>query len=666
MKKNKKLIIGIVIVLLLLCLIIYLAFFRKSEPNSEESIKTLLQDYETEIGSLSDYTLSNQYEDTYKLTQSFNEIEVYGSGLTAIKQADEVAKVLNYSYQIPDDFNTNPKNTQEDLLAVAKDYVGEEALLLNSKLIIYPLSSTEFTLAYLFEFASGTIIISDEDQSIISAPSLFDTTTTLYREPLTEDDIKEFQTANQQYQLYDRTRNIEVYTIKDSYEYIPSIKFMQNNTNYYNEITWKNTEEANELDTYMAIKTMQSLAKVYDYYQKNFDFKSIKLNESYKLKVYTNLDKIEDGNAYYPFSNNAALFYFNSDDLRIYFGSENLFNEDLEVVSHEYTHGYFRLIVEPDGSEYNSAINEGYADTMGLIIGAYYRDGSLDGTIANRNVADSTFKLSDYTLDTEEHDASFLISRVAYLMSIDETLNMDLYDLGNLWFKSLYNLPKNIVNYSDVEASVLTEAIILGYSKDEVKRMAKIFESVGYPDLYDIIMKDVVHIRYGHTSVSEENSNINEEEIYMSYLKNREYENLTSNWITAPIKYALYDLDGNDILELMIISDDYGFGNTLILTYDPVEEKIKKVWDQYIYGGLRYHEGRKEIVYSQTKPFAGASEATFASLVNGEIVTVRSVYQSEETYYTLEGKDRKEITSEEYRAYFDDLIYFDEKDLNSI
>ena len=257
MKKNKKLIIGIVIVLLLLCLIIYLAFFRKSEPNPEESIKTLLQDYETEIGSLSDYTLSNQYEDTYKLTQSFNEIEVYGGGLTAIKQADEVAKVLNYSYQIPDDFNTNPKNTQEDLLAVAKDYVGEEALLLNSKLIIYPLSSTEFTLAYLYEFASGTIIISDEDQSIISAPSLFDTTTTLYREPLTEDDIKEFQTANQQYQLYDRTRNIEVYTIKDSYEYIPSIKFMQNNTNYYNEITWKNTEEANELDTYMAIKTMQ-------------------------------------------------------------------------------------------------------------------------------------------------------------------------------------------------------------------------------------------------------------------------------------------------------------------------------------------------------------------------------------------------------------------------
>lgn len=665
MKKNKKIILGVVIALALLFIIIYLAFFKKSEPNEEERVKTLLQDYETEIGSLSNYTLSNQYEDTYKLTQSFNGIEVYGGGLTTIEKDEKVAKILNYSYQIPDDFNTNPQSKQEDILAVAKDYAGEDALLLNSKLMIYPLSATEFTLAYLFEFANGTLIISDKDQSIISSPSVFDTTT-LYREPLTEDDIKEYQIANQQYQLYDRTRNIEVYTIKDSYEYIPSIKFMQNNTSYYKEITWKNTEQANELDSYIAIKTMQNIAKVYDYYKENFDFRSIKLNENYKLKVYTNLDKIKDGNSYYPFSNNAALFYFNSEDLRIYFGSENLFNEDLEVVSHEYTHGYFRLIVEPDGSEYNNAINEGYADTMGLIIGAYYRDGSLDGTIANRNVADSTFKLSDYSLDTEEHDASFLISRVAYLMSIDEKLNMDLYDLGNLWFKSLYNLPKNIVNYNDVEASVLTEAIILGYSKEEIKRMAKIFESVGYPNLYDIIMKDVVNIRYGHTSVSEENSKINEEEIYMSYLKNKEYESLTADWITAPTKYALYDLDGNDILELMIISDDYGFGNTLILTYDPVKEKIEKIWDQYIYGGLRYHEGRKEIVYSQTKPFAGSSEATFTSLVNGEIVTVRSVYQDGETYYTLEGKDRKEITNEEYRAYFDDLIYFDEKDLSSI
>ena len=393
------------------------------------------------------------------------------------------------------------------------------------------------------------------------------------------------------------------------------------------------------------------------------------MDEDYKLKVYVNLDKIldeENKDIYYPYANNAALAYFNEDDIRIYFGKDNIFNEDIEVVSHEYTHGLFRQIIEPDGSMYNSAINEGYADAMGLIIGAYYQDGYLDGTIADRNIKDSTFKLSDYTLDTEEHDASFLISRVAYLMSIEEDLEMDLYDLGNLWFKSLYHLPKNIVNYSDVELAVLTEALILGYSRDEVKLMARIFESVGYPNLYDVVVKDIVSIRYGNTSVSEENEEINEEEIYMSYLKNKEYESLTTDWEMEPEFYSLYDIDGNGILELMISFNDYGFGNNLILTYDPVDKKVEKVWDKLIYGGLRYHEGRKEIEYTEIKPFYGASVATFATLVNGEIISVRNVVLDGEAYYVYEGNDRREVTKEEYSSYFDDLIYFEEKELSSI
>ena len=664
---KKKILIGISALILIGAIIFCIFFLIKREENKEEDIKVLLKDYEQELGSIDNYKFDVRYDNSYQLTQHFKGVRVYGASIIAIKDKEEVTKILDYRYQIPDDFDIKPKNKKEDLLKIALKQVGNDAKLINAELIIYPISEKEFTLAYLFEFTNGTIIISDKDQSIISSPSIFDTSS-LYKTPLEEEDIARFQIKMSKYQLYDKIRNIEVYTIKDSYEYIPSMTFLKNSEKYYEEVIWHNLEEANKED-YYAIKTMQNVAKVYDYYKENFDFRSIKMDEDYKLKVYVNLDKILDEdnkNIYYPYANNAALAYFNEDDIRIYFGKDNIFNEDIEVVSHEYTHGLFRQIIEPDGSMYNSAINEGYADAMGLIIGAYYQDGYLDGTIADRNIKDSTFKLSDYTLDTEEHDASFLISRVAYLMSIEEDLEMDLYDLGNLWFKSLYHLPKNIVNYSDVELAVLTEALILGYSRDEVKLMARIFESVGYPNLYDVVVKDIVSIRYGNTSVSEENEEINEEEIYMSYLKNKEYESLTTDWEMEPEFYSLYDIDGNGILELMISFNDYGFGNNLILTYDPVDKKVEKVWDKLIYGGLRYHEGRKEIEYTEIKPFYGASVATFATLVNGEIISVRNVVLDGEAYYVYEGNDRREVTKEEYSSYFDDLIYFEEKELSSI
>ena len=663
---KKKVIIGGSILILVLAL--FALFFFSRKESKLDTIQ-LLQDYTDTLGSLEQYTFDVQYEDTYQFRQNFEGVRVYGGSVIAILDEDTTTKILDYRYRIPDDFDIQPVHEEGDLLDSARTYVGDDAILFNEELIIYPLSMDEFTLAYLYEFSRGTVILKDEDESLLSAPRIYHTTT-LYRPLFNEEDLAEFQTSDSNYRLYDRKRNIEVYTIKDGYEYIPNLTYIERNTGYYKETIWRNLEEANnELETYYAIRTIQNLAKVYDYYQENFDFKSIKLDEDYKLNVYTNLDNIgdsEDTNIYYPFSNNAALFYFNENDIRIYFGSEHTFNEDIEVVGHEYTHGYFRTIIKPDGSTYNNAINEGYADTMGLIIGAYYRDGVLDGTIANRNVAESTYQLGDYRIDTEEHDASFLISRVAYLMSIDEGLDMSLYDLGNLWFKSLYHLPKNIVNYSDVEVAVLTEALILGYSKDEVKAMAKIFESVGYPDVYNIVMKDVVDIRYGHTTVSEENEGISEEEIYMSYLENKEYESLTNEWYMQPEVYSMYDIDGNGILELMLSFNDYGFGNTLILTYNPVDERIEKVWDKYIYGGLRYHEGRKEIVYSETKPFAETSASTFANLVNGEIVVVRDVLQDQGNYYIWEGHEKRESSAEENGAYYDDLIYFEEHDLSSI
>ena len=509
---KKKLTIAIIIILLIIIASISVLFILNrqdnkniKEPDNLEEIKNILNQYQDNIGNIENLSYNSKYNNNYKFNQTYNNIDVFSGGIVATIENNEISNLINYNYEIPDNFNVKPINTENDLLNIAKDYLSNKDLTLNSsRLIIYPISATDFTLAYLYDFNVGDVIVSDSDKTVLASSNIFneteksiiDQTNENYynyfvengKEVLNEDEIEKYKQMDGTYTLTDTTRNIEFYKIKDSYSEIPSDEFLEKNTDYYTNIKWNNIYEANSKDNYYAVRAMQNIVKVYDYYKNIFGFQSIKGEEEYKLKIFTNTVHI--GNK--DFTDNAALARFNDDDMRIYLGASNTKNEKIEVLAHEYTHGFFNTIVHKFDDTETYAINEAYSDIMGMIIKAYYSNNSkIDGIYDSnggenfeRKIKDSNLSYNDFNDNMEGHEASMILSKAAYMMSINENLNLSLDDLAKLWFYSLYKLPNYIVHFTDVEKAILLEAKELGYSDKDIKEMSNIFVKLGYPDYY--------------------------------------------------------------------------------------------------------------------------------------------------------------------------------------
>lgn len=513
-KKNKniKIIIGAVILIIAVVILLFMLFLKKN--NEEEKVIKKLKEYENQIGSLDNLKYTESYDNNYTFMQYHKGVEVYGGTLITIMNDEKISKILDYKYNIPEDFSIKPTSKKEDLLNVAKEYFNSDNGNLDFKLIIYPLNDKEFTLAHYVSNNGRVVILKDGSNEVISKSSTIYSSNEI--DPELEAYLENFKIQDNEYRLYDKKRNIEVYKMKNNYSstHIKGEDYLQNNNDYYDRITWKNAKEANKKYT-PEINAIKTIGKVYDYYQKVFGFKSINFHDGFKLSVYTNLNKVkEEGEKdFNDYSSNAFLAYWNENDMRIYFGSNNEYNDDLEVAAHEYTHGYFRGIVKPEGTSNKiSAINEGYADIMAQIVEAYYANNKqIDGVLSSvRNVKDSTLKMSNFKFSMSGHDASFIVSKVAYLMSINEKLNLSLNDLANIWFKSLYKLPKNIVIFEEVELAVLMEALELGFDEEQIKEMAKSFTEVGYPDLTHLVLTDSVICRYDGNDDSNSNENSNE------------------------------------------------------------------------------------------------------------------------------------------------------------
>ncbi len=459
----------------------------------ENYVRNLLSSYEEYIGKIENLSFESNYRNDYRFIQNYKGLEVYRGGIIATVKDNEILNIVNYTFEIPVDFNITPTNTKEDLLGIAKNYLqNNEAVPQNISLIIYPLTNTKFTLAYLYEFDEGNVIVNDKDKTLLIKSGVFENTAinTSVSEEATEkfynylvDDIEKFLQFDGKYVLTDNERNIELYRIKDGYDVFKNNDDVKNRTDYYERIIFeKSVDKYNE--EYLAIKTMSHLQKIYDYYNKEFGFISMKMDVPYTLRVFTNFSIVGD----LDFRNNAALATFSKDDMRLYLGSYNYHNDNLEVLAHEYTHGFFKTIVDGYDDNMTQAIREAYSDIMGMIIEAYYGDGKIDGIYgerAPRAIISSNLNYTNYNEATKYHESSMIVSKVAYLMSINEELNMNINDLGELWFFSMHRLPKNIVSFDDVEKAILIKAKELGYSEEKIREMANIFVSLGYPDYFE-------------------------------------------------------------------------------------------------------------------------------------------------------------------------------------
>jgi len=107
------------------------------ENNKVQAVENSLKSHEKEIGSIENLIYESNYNNNYKYTQTFKGIEVFGGGIVATVKNNEASNIINYNYQIPENFNITPSNNKEDLLEIAKKQLSDtNATLKETKLII--------------------------------------------------------------------------------------------------------------------------------------------------------------------------------------------------------------------------------------------------------------------------------------------------------------------------------------------------------------------------------------------------------------------------------------------------------------------------------------------------------------------------------------------------
>lgn len=444
-----------------------------------QSAMTSLEDVKEELGIASvteelveDSSSTNDVLNTYRLKQIYQGLEVYNSGVLVYADKEGNAKgVINKYYSISD-FDITPKHTADELQAKAIEALEyEDTQPLNSQLIIFPLETGTITLAYKYEIdigiATATVIISDETSEVLDkqVPIYF----------VVSDDLHEFYNGSQ-YIMQDKERNIQIYLANNT----EMSKFVTKKFTLY---SWDTLEEALSEENSPVIQAMNTAQKCYDYYKNQFNYLSFNQTGDMELKIVLGM---QTSNRMYR-ADNACY----ANQQFIVLGNENLFNDQIEVFGHEYTHGIFDHLVNiSDNNIEGQALNEAYADIMGMCLEAHYEnkeriDGVLCEEIPNqtRNIKESSNRYlenkSDYGLTKSEHQDSTIISRAAYLMS--EYLTREEFE--DVWFTSI-SLLFNNPDFYDCRYAVVEAAKGLNLSEEKIERINEAFNKVGITKYY--------------------------------------------------------------------------------------------------------------------------------------------------------------------------------------
>ena len=444
-----------------------------------QSAMTSLEDVKEELGIASvteelveDSSSTNDVLNTYRLKQIYQGLEVYNSGVLIYADKEGNAKgVINKYYSISD-FDITPKHTADELQAKAIETLEyEDTQPLNSQLIIFPLETGTITLAYKYEIdigiATANVIISDETSEVLDkqVPIYF----------VVSDDLHEFYNGSQ-YIMQDKERNIQIYLANNT----EMSKFVTKKFTLY---SWDTLEEALSEENSPVIQAMNTAQKCYDYYKNQFNYLSFNQTGDMELKIVLGM---QTSNRMYR-ADNACY----ANQQFIVLGNENLFNDQIEVFGHEYTHGIFDHLVNiSDNNIEGQALNEAYADIMGMCLEAHYEnkeriDGVLCEEIPNqtRNIKESSNRYlenkSDYGLTKSEHQDSTIISRAAYLMS--EYLTREEFE--DVWFTSI-SLLFNNPDFYDCRYAVVEAAKGLNLSEEKIERINEAFNKVGITKYY--------------------------------------------------------------------------------------------------------------------------------------------------------------------------------------
>ena len=161
-----------------------------------------------------------------------------------------------------------------------------------------------------------------------------------------------------------------------------------------------------------------------------------------------------------------------------------------------------------------------------------------------------------------------------------------------------------------------------------------------------------------------DNGNAASEKNWDSFVKNRDFEHLIADLYATSLEYAIYDINNDGVLELLLESaDERPFYTTWVFAYQG--NKTELVFENYGYGQFRYSPKQNAVLVSpENKPSSNAGISSFYQLKGCDFKYVYSVRQNMGESFYSDGQVDKKISNEERMSYFDDAVYFEWKALN--
>ena len=165
---------------------------------------------------------------------------------------------------------------------------------------------------------------------------------------------------------------------------------------------------------------------------------------------------------------------------------------------------------------------------------------------------------------------------------------------------------------------------------------------------------------------------------YVDDYKNYFQEEGWNNNILKDVGYCIFDINQDGIPELIIDADsiDSEWRIDALYTYNKESKSVMKVDMIYNYAGLRYEKNEHELVYTELRPNANVGSYGFFKLEKDTLVFIKSVGHDISDSYDYDksinsiiwdaNSQKKYITQEEERAYFDNVIDFSYQDITKV
>lgn len=604
----------------------------------------------------------------FRISQYYKDIPVWGRGLVVLVHEDGANPELSGNYITFSDISVSPTLSENDAFEVAEELFGENLHIRSLGLTIYSLGVVPL-LCYKIDvvgiaddgFSARTLFMCANTGEVVSVRGqIFEIEEHSTIRAIGQDGHIEggafhdlpFYKIDDEAIMFCNRRNIAVYSFSFDNARHDLMLLVDMLPNGFNPNKVIRLYEDNQRNNRAGVDAFGNTIVVYDFFANNLGWRQFNNNPDTHLPIVVDILTSDSGRN--------AFFWMSPNELHGVIGFEmpgptmfdTQLSANLDVVAHEFVHGVCRSTWVPprnfsDNEREAAAIFEAIADIFGEII-EHYHTGHNDWKMAGfgydyiRNIYDGQGLA--FNMQEGPHNNSRIISWIAREIehSFPFTDREQLISYAQLWHgvqNSLSYTPtfqcfaNHTVRYAH---RMLNDGQI---TDTQFQAVRNAFEQNGIEasiELEDIgigavIGVDVAIIR----------------EAYMEFLRQREFQPYVDDWSlwVAPItEYAILDIDGDEIPELIIRTPPDNIYMDFVFSYDIEQEEVIFISVIIRESALYYSQQLRALVKTG---FAGVGESYT------QFMTLYSLKMGGCSY---ESGVTKGISSEELQIYIDELI----------